>query len=260
MKKYIVIIILIFSYLTIIAQSERDTTILKFRERVKNPYKGSLSLNVDFGSSLVIPLDDFFQDQKISTEGFSFSVASGVIGMPVKGLFNIGFSDFTWGRKGEVKQSIIYKGYDAIETNELLTRNVFSQIGIRLKPDWLTLFQPYADAYIGFNHLISKETKEIKYTAMIRHSFIEEEKEKNISNRIYSDWSLAYGSSLGIRIRWFNPILQVNIKVSYQGGTTANYHVLKEDPPTTSNIVEKFELNQSKTNMLIFSFGASIGL
>lgn len=205
--------------------------------------EGSLKLTVG------VPQGEF-ADQLDAT-GFGGNIA-GAIGFPGSPLLvgaDFGFMIYGHERRNEPFSTTIPDvTVDVVTDNSLALGHIF----LRLKPN-LPGIQPYADALFGFKYFFTE-------TRIESEQFDQNEITRSTN---FDDTALSYGFGGGIKINLYTPTgnngpggVHLDLGAKYLMGSEASY--LQEGSIRRQNGQVTFDVDQSKTDMLLFQFGVGL--
>lgn len=205
--------------------------------------EGSLKLTVG------LPQGEFADQLDANGFGGNLAAAVGFPGSPLLIGADLGFMIYGHERRNEPFSTTIPDvTVDVVTDNSLALGHLF----LRLKAN-LPGIQPYADALFGFKYFFTE-------TRIESEQFDQNEITRSTN---FDDTALSYGFGGGVKISLFTPTgengpggVYLDLGAKYLMGTEASY--LQEGSIRRQNGQVTFDVDQSKTDMLLIQFGVGI--
>jgi len=205
--------------------------------------EGSLKFTVG------LPRAEFADQLDATGFGGNLDVAIGFPGSPLLVGIDAGYMIYGHERRNEPFSTTIPDvTVDVVTDNNVAMGHIF----LRFKPD-LPGIKPYADALFGFKYFFTE-------TRIESEQFDEDEITRSTN---FDDTAMSYGFGGGVKIDLFTPTgedgpggVYLDLGAKYLMGSEASY--LQEGSIRRANGQVTFDVDQSKTDMLLIQFGVGI--
>jgi hypothetical protein len=202
--------------------------------------EGSLKFTVG------LPRAEFADQLDATGFGGNVSAAVGFPGSPLLIGLDAGYMLYGHERRNEAFSTTIPDvTVDVVTDNSLASGHIF----LRLKPD-LPGIQPYADALFGFKYFFTE-------TRIESENFDQNEITRSTN---FDDTAMSYGFGGGVKIKVYSPPgkggVFLDLGAKYLMGSEAEY--LKEGSIRRENGQVTFDVNNSRTDMLLIQFGVGM--
>ena len=202
--------------------------------------EGSLKFTVG------LPRAEFGDQLDATGFGGNLSAAIGFPGSPLLIGMDAGYMLYGHERRNESFSTTIPDvTVDVVTDNSLASGHIF----LRLRPN-LPGIQPYADALFGFKYFFTE-------TRIESEQFDQNEIARSTN---FDDTAMSYGFGGGVKIKVYSPPgkggVFLDLGAKYLMGSEAEY--LKEGSIRRENGQVTFDVNNSRTDMLLIQFGVGM--